>query len=65
MAEIVAAFPDMQVGMANAGGLHRDDDLVSGRLRIGEVGLLQRASEIDDLVALHVGFLLLMARFSV
>ncbi len=30
-AEIVAAFPDMQIGVTYAGGLDRDDDLVTGR----------------------------------
>ncbi len=57
-AEIVAAFPDMQIGMAYARGLDRDDDFVTGRLRIRQLGALKRAAEIDNLIALQPGVLL-------
>ena len=52
-AEIVASFPDMQVRMANAGSLDRNDDLVAGGLRIRQVGFLQGIAESRQLEAFH------------
>ena len=53
MAEIVAAFPDVQVAVADAGGLDLDQHLFPCRLRRRLVDFLQRRIEIGDLEALH------------
>src|SRR5882757_10823680 len=53
MAEIVAAFPDMQVAVADAGGLHLDQHLRSHRLRRRLIHLSQGRVEIGNLKALH------------
>src|SRR5262245_22749183 len=53
VAEIIAAFPDVQVRVADAGGLDLDQHLRARRLRRRLIDLLQRRVEIDDLEALH------------
>ena len=52
--QIKTAVPNMQVGMTNACGLDGEHDLISGRFRIGQVHFPQRATEIDDLITLHL-----------
>src|SRR5260221_545973 len=53
MAEIVAAFPDMQVAMADAGGLDLDQHLRAGGLRRRLIHLFQGGIELGDLETLH------------
>ena len=53
VAEIVAAFPDMQVAVADAGRLHLDQDLGSRRLRGRLIHLFQGGVELGDLETLH------------
>src|ERR1700747_2880846 len=53
MAEVIAALPDVQVAVANAGGLHLDQHLRARRLRRRLIDFLQRGVEIDDLETLH------------
>ena len=53
VAEIVAAFPDVQIAVADAGGLDLDQHLRSRRLRRRLIHLLQGGVEIGDLETLH------------
>ena len=53
VAEIVAALPDMQIAVADAGGLDLDQDLRSLRLWGRAIDLLQGRVEIGDLKTLH------------
>src|SRR6185437_10543824 len=53
MAEIIAAFPDVQIAVAHAGRLDLDQDLRSRRLRGRHVHLFQGRIEIGDLETLH------------
>src|SRR5260370_231641 len=52
-AEIVPAFPDVQVAVADAGGKRAQQHLGPVRLGGGFLGLAQRRAEIDDVVAPH------------
>src|SRR6516162_2342045 len=56
-AEIEAAFPEMQVGMTNSGGLDGDHNFIVGGFWIGQIYPCQRAADIDDLIALHLDLL--------
>jgi len=53
MAEVVAALPDVQVAVADAGGLDLDQHLRARRLRRRLIDLFQGGVEIDDLETLH------------
>src|ERR1700686_3167940 len=53
MAEIITAFPDVQIAMANTGRLDLDQDLRSRRLRRRHIHLFQGCIEIGDLETLH------------
>ncbi len=53
MAEIIAALPDMQVAVADAGGLDLDQHLRTRGFRRGLINLVQRCIEIGNLKALH------------
>src|SRR5205085_9265362 len=53
MAEIVTAFPDMQIAMADAGRLHPDQHLRSRWLRRRLLHLSQGRIEIGHLETLH------------
>ena len=56
-AEIEAAFPEMQVGMTNSGGLDGDHNFIVRGFWIGQIYPCQWAAEIDDLIALHLDLL--------
>src|SRR3954449_3421939 len=53
MTEVVAAFPDVQVAVADAGGFYPDQHLRARGLRRWLVNLPQRRVEIGDLETLH------------
>ncbi|MGY4319901.1 hypothetical protein ACVWW1_009228 [Bradyrhizobium sp. JR3.5] len=53
MAEIIAALPDVQIAVADAGGLHLDQHLRARWLRRRLIDLFQGGVEIDDLKTLH------------
>ena len=53
VAEIVAAFPDVQIAVTDTGGLDLDQDLCARRLRRRLIHLLQGGIEIGDLETLH------------
>src|SRR5262249_610573 len=53
MAELIAAFPDVQVARADTGRLHLDQHLRASGLRRRLIDLLQRRIEIGDLKTLH------------
>ena len=52
-AEIVVAFPDMQVAMADAGGDDLEQDLGAGRLRRRPLHQSQRRATFADIIAFH------------
>ena len=56
--KIIAAFPDMQVRMADAGRLDLDHNLMPGRFGVRQVCLLEGGAEIGDLEAFHSSVLL-------
>jgi hypothetical protein len=56
-AEIEAAFPEMQVGMTNSSGLDGDHNFIVGGFWIGQIYFFQWATEINDLIALHLDLL--------
>src|SRR5579872_2734496 len=53
VAEIVAAFPDMKIAVANARGDHFEQHLGALRRRRGRLSLDERLAESGDLVAFH------------
>jgi hypothetical protein len=53
VAEIVAAFPDMQIAVADAGRLDLDQHLHSFGLRRRMVHFLQGGVELGNLETLH------------
>src|SRR6266702_6056539 len=53
MAEIVAAFPDVKVAVADAGRLHLEQHLRTRGLRRRMIDLLQGGVELGDLETLH------------
>jgi hypothetical protein len=53
MTEIVAAFPDVQIAVADARGLHLDQDLRSRWLGRRLIHFLQGRIEIGNLKTLH------------
>src|SRR4029077_3265982 len=53
VAEIVAAFPDMKIAVANTGRLHLDQHLRSSGLRRRLIHFLQGGVELGDLETLH------------
>src|SRR4051794_4246771 len=53
MAEIVAAFPDVEVAVADAGRFHLEQHLGARRLRRRMIDLFQRRVELGDLETLH------------
>src|SRR5262249_61918515 len=54
-AEIVDAFPEMQVAVADAGRDHPPQDLGTDRLRRRLLAPLQRGTALADVEALHSG----------
>jgi hypothetical protein len=53
VAEIIAAFPDVQIAVADTGRLHLDQHLRSRRLRRRLIHFFQGGIEIGDLETLH------------
>src|SRR5664279_176153 len=53
MAEIVTAFPDVQIAVADAGRLHLEQHLGARRLWRRRIDLLQGGVEIGNLETLH------------
>ena len=53
MTKLIAAFPDVQVAVADTGRLHLDQHLRARGLRCRVIDFLQRCIEIGNLKALH------------
>ena len=54
-AQIEAPFPDMQVGVADAGRLDGDHDFIVAGRGVRRFGLFQRAAEVDELDSSSLG----------